>query len=99
MDKEIAKIILFLGENTNFSSKTAATGSLYIDCLGLKIRISDHEEANTRLRESAHKCFYLRTADNQTFTSADVLFDVFHYLEYEAGFVFTQELKTKLYDL
>lgn len=99
MDKEIAKIILFLAENTNFYCKTAATGSLYIDCLDLKVRISDHEEANTRLRESADKCFYLRTADNQTFTASDIIFDFFHWLEYEADFDFSQDLKAKLYEL
>jgi len=95
----IEKINNFLNENTAIESKIAGTGSLYIKYNDHKIRISDHEEAVTRLRESAEKCFYTKTADNKEFDAIDVMGDLFDYLEESYDFDFSRELQAKLFEL
>lgn len=97
--KAVEKIKNFLDTNTDIYSKIAGTGTLYIDYNGHKIRVSDHEEAVTRLREGAEKCFYTRTADSKTFDVIDIIGDVFDYLEDNYDFDFTRELKMKLFEL
>lgn len=89
----------FLDKNTDIYSRVAGTGTLYIDYKGHKIRVSDHEESVTRLRESAEKCFYTKTADNKAFGVCDIIGDVLDYLEGNFDFDFTRELKIKLFEL
>ena len=87
----------FLDLNTEFDSSIAGTGSLYIQAQDLKIRVSDHEEAVTRLRESADKCFYTRNIENRTFSAGDILFELLDWLSYEIDFDFNNDLKIKIY--
>lgn len=95
----VEKIKRFLDDNTKIESHIAGTGSLYIYYNDSKIRISNHEEASTRLRESAEKCFYTKTADNREFEVIDVIGDIFDYLSDNYDFDFTNELKMKLFEL
>jgi hypothetical protein len=98
--KTTEQIKSFLDANTNIESTIAGTGTLYVNYEDIVIRISDHEEANTRLRESADKFFYTRTADNKTFKASDVLYDMLDWIEQEFNVdIMTNEMKGKIFEL